>query len=324
MSSSLSLKVTICDVKLNEPNKYFVVLTLDSGAFDPKDKSNLRTEVCKEVTATPQFQKKSIEIKVVDDFTSKTANLKGGAFKVTKDPAKTLDEGSKEDKVALEGNCEVAVYEHMSELGDGKKVHVQVPFKDPTEGKLLGTMDLDLQLVKHSEDGRGGSISPAPAPVPSPAPAPPKPAPAPAPGTRGPQDPQPVAPSQPRMQTRTAPARQPAAAAAPSGAPPFRVVTLVVRHAINLPVSGHGEEAVLPTPFVAVKSQRDAASKKVRWSLFPQYGAGLSLSVACAGSRPNRRRRRCATAAIRSGIRRWWWRCWRTICSGRRATSSSR
>ena len=96
MSSSLSLKVTICDVKLNEPNKYFVVLTLDSGAFDPKDKSNLRTEVCKEVTATPQFQKKSIEIKVVDDFTSKTANLKGGAFKVTKDPAKTLDEGSKD------------------------------------------------------------------------------------------------------------------------------------------------------------------------------------------------------------------------------------
>jgi hypothetical protein len=52
------------------------------------------------------------------------------------------------------------------------------------------------------------------------------------------------------------------AAPAAGNAPPFRVVTLVVRHAINLPVSGHADEAVLPTPFVAVKSQRDAQMKR--------------------------------------------------------------
>eukprot|EP01043_Picozoa_sp_COSAG02_P007701 COSAG02_NODE_235_length_27784_cov_9.895828_4_plen_933_part_00 len=119
------------------------------------------------------------------------------------------------------------------------------------------------------------ATKPTPA-APAPAPAPAAAAPAPAPGTRGPQDPQAQPPAAaPRV--RSEQVRQPhptgggAVAGTGSGADPTaargvapstRVVTLVVRHAINLPVSGHAEEAVLPTPFVAVKSQRDAQMKR--------------------------------------------------------------
>lgn len=150
---------------------------------------------------------------------------------------------------------------------------------------------------KPTDEKRATSTSPnTSAPHPAPAPAPPPPrapaaaptatppasatasAAAPAPGTRGPQDPQAQPPAaQPRV--RSEQVRQPHPAGGGGGAvtgtgsgadssairgvaPPFRVVTLVVRHAINLPVSGHAEESVLPTPFVAVKSQRDAQMKR--------------------------------------------------------------
>ena len=58
----------------------------------PKSFKKQRTAVCKAVTTTPQFTKTSIEIEVEDDFASKTAHLKGGAFKVTKDSEDDADD----------------------------------------------------------------------------------------------------------------------------------------------------------------------------------------------------------------------------------------
>lgn len=43
---------------------------------------------------------------------------------------------------------------------------------------------------------------------------------------------------------------------------PARTVLITVRHAINLPVTGHGPEITPPTAFVAVKSARDAAARR--------------------------------------------------------------
>ena len=297
-ANALSLQVTIADVKLEAKNNYFVVFTLDTGALDGSQEqtSKQRTEVCKEITNVPQF-KKTIAIPLVADFANIQANLKGGIFRVTKsdadDPSKSVDGGAaKEGKVELEGNCEAAVYEHIAELQAGKVVRTTVACMQPGSGVQRGTVDLDMALIKPAspktaDERRASSTSPntsAPAPAPAlpravsggaPAVTPQaalvaRPASAaPAPGTRGPQDPQPL-PSAAQPRVRTEQVRQShsggeGAGAEPTvgrGAPPFRVVTLVVRHAINLPVSGHADEAVLPTPFVAVKSQRDAQMKR--------------------------------------------------------------
>ena len=325
-ATALSLQVTIADVKLEAKNNYFVVLTLDKGALDGSQEQTgkQRTEVCKEITNVPQF-KKVIVIPVVEDFANIQANLKGGLFKVTKtgsdDPSKSVDGGpDKAGTVELDGNCEAAIFENIAELQAGKVVRMTVDCMQPGSGITKGTLDLDIALikpvVKSVEDKRASSTSPNSTAVLAPAPAPPPPrapaaapagpagpagarapavAPAGAAGTRGPQDPQdpqdpqtaPTA-TQPRVRSEPVKQQSPAESAEPArGAAPFRVVTLVVRHAINLPVSGHADEAMLPTPFVAVKSQRDAQTKKpakssttaVRNSRHPIWNQTLVVEV---------------------------------------------
>eukprot|EP01047_Picozoa_sp_COSAG01_P066504 COSAG01_NODE_9194_length_2525_cov_1.283182_2_plen_584_part_00 len=273
---SMRLEVTIMDVRFTKPHNYFVVLTLDEG-LKGNQQANLRTEVCADITDHPRFSTESskITMDVVDDFVSKDANLKGGGFRVSK-------EGG--GGVALEGNVVIPLRPHMANLSAGKAVSVEEAFMSEGENGQpvqVGTLKVDILLTdptreqspaqqQQQHQSRPGGREPELKVRATVLPSAQTPATLQPPQMRLQVQQQPEQPAQ-SHQPRQMPARTPVAVAAPAPTPPpavdgspFRVVTMVVRHAINLPpaLDAATGQPVSPTPFVAIKSARDAAARR--------------------------------------------------------------
>lgn len=295
----LSLEVTISEVLFVAPHNYFVVLTLDDGLADDsqgkKSTANLRTEVCSEVTSSPRFRKKSITMDVVHNFAALDANLKVGAFQVSK------KNGSEAGAVELTGNCIIPLRKHIVELQAGHTISVKDSFMangERTTAAEVGTLRVRISLT---DPGRVKLLAPkvythsdathnlAPereAKIPS---------------AREAVSLQQESPPRPPPSSTVAAPVVPSPEAAPSSLlvhpvscipqhvsrSSYRIVSVAVRCAINLPKVLSGGKMVMPTPFVAVKSARDAAARlpanssttAVRTSRHPIWNQTLVVDV---------------------------------------------
>jgi hypothetical protein len=243
------LRVAITDVIFEAAERYFIVLARaetkpKEGKKKDTKEASLRTETTAEASRTPKFSRNEVTLPVGDDFTSADATLKSGSFAVR------LSRVGSRETTDLVGNSEVVLQaggEHMAELKAGKPVMIRTSINTES-GKEVGKMSVHVELLDAPRPEPEPEPAPAPAPElePAPEPAPePEPPPPPPPPPEPQPPPQPPAPAPAPQQSEPQPpppVQRPPPPQIPEPAPgsPYRLVTLAIRHAINLPVLGHG------------------------------------------------------------------------------------